>query len=83
MNSWPTYFPCLHPGNQGMLLPMNNLPSQLLRPHFRLVGASRLFQIIVNIKSPEFEIEGREWRLCVLDIFYSYFQSIWSDPKVP
>ncbi|KIJ69367.1 hypothetical protein HYDPIDRAFT_36436 [Hydnomerulius pinastri MD-312] len=47
----------------------------------RLTGVTRLFRIIMDVTSPAFQVEGRPWRSCVLDIFYFCFQSIWMDEK--
>ncbi|KAI6166988.1 hypothetical protein EDD17DRAFT_1752337 [Pisolithus thermaeus] len=47
----------------------------------RLVGASRLFRIIMDVKSPAFQVEDCPWKICVLDIFYFFFQLIWLDEK--
>ncbi|KAI6099878.1 hypothetical protein EDD16DRAFT_1889071 [Pisolithus croceorrhizus] len=46
-----------------------------------LVGASRLFRIIMDVKSPAFQVEDCPWKICVLDIFYFFFQLIWLDEK--
>ncbi|KAI6036559.1 hypothetical protein BKA83DRAFT_85522 [Pisolithus microcarpus] len=47
----------------------------------RLVGASRLFRIIMDVKSPAFQVNDCPWKICVLDIFYFFFQLIWLDKK--
>ncbi|KAI6022693.1 hypothetical protein EDC04DRAFT_3067434 [Pisolithus marmoratus] len=47
----------------------------------RLVGASRLFRIIMDVKNPAFQVKDRPWKICVLDIFYFFFQLTWSDTK--
>ncbi|KAI6109011.1 hypothetical protein EV401DRAFT_1870641 [Pisolithus croceorrhizus] len=47
----------------------------------RLVGASRLFRIIMDVKSPAFQVKDCPWKICVLDIFYFFFQLIWLDKK--
>ncbi|KAG1715706.1 hypothetical protein ID866_1469 [Astraeus odoratus] len=47
----------------------------------RLCGACRLFRVIMDVKSPAFRIEDRQWRLSVLDVFYFFFQLMWLDPK--
>ncbi|KAI6005919.1 hypothetical protein EDD15DRAFT_2384583 [Pisolithus albus] len=47
----------------------------------RLVGASRLFRIIMDVKNPAFQVKDCPWKICVLDIFYFFFQLIWLDKK--
>ncbi|KAF8212196.1 hypothetical protein K438DRAFT_1230880 [Mycena galopus ATCC 62051] len=39
----------------------------------RLLAVIRLFRIILDITSPAFNIEGRQWRSSIIEIFYRYF----------
>ncbi|KAF9246494.1 hypothetical protein BU15DRAFT_40292 [Melanogaster broomeanus] len=72
------------------VLPFRDLLTQIFRlstnwesrfVHFIALFLTRLFRIIMDVTSPAFQIEGRQWRPCVLDIFYYCFQSIWLDEK--
>ncbi|KAF9227889.1 hypothetical protein BS17DRAFT_410421 [Gyrodon lividus] len=67
------------------VLPFRDLLTHAFRPstnwESRLAGVVRLFRVIMDATSPAFQIEGRQWRSCVLDIFYCCFQSIWTDEK--
>ncbi|KAH8106968.1 hypothetical protein BXZ70DRAFT_1003857 [Cristinia sonorae] len=47
----------------------------------RLQTAHRLFQIITDITSPAFNIEDRQWRSSVVDIFYYFFSRLWLDER--
>jgi len=38
--------------------------------------------MITDISSPAFDVEGRQWRPSVIDIFYWFFSSLWNDPNV-
>ncbi|KAF8844936.1 hypothetical protein BDN67DRAFT_942465 [Paxillus ammoniavirescens] len=67
------------------VLPFRDLLARIFHPltkwESRLAGVARLFPIITDVTSPAFQIEGRQWRSCVLDIFYHCFESIWMDEK--
>ncbi|KAF9005681.1 hypothetical protein BDQ17DRAFT_364186 [Cyathus striatus] len=45
----------------------------------RLIAVTRLFRIILDVNSPLFDVEGRQWRSNVVDIFYFFFSAIWDD----
>ncbi|KAH7926319.1 hypothetical protein BV22DRAFT_1063234 [Leucogyrophana mollusca] len=47
----------------------------------RLAGLTRLFRIVLDVTSPSFHVEGRQWKSSVLDIFYRCFESMWLDEK--
>lgn len=45
----------------------------------RLLAVTRLFRIILDIISPNFTVEDRQWRSCVNDIFFYFFTAKWAD----
>ncbi|KAJ6596919.1 hypothetical protein DFH09DRAFT_972654 [Mycena vulgaris] len=47
----------------------------------RLLGVIRLFRIILDVTSPAFNIEGRQWRSSIIEVFYRYFFALWADEK--
>ncbi|KAJ7109404.1 hypothetical protein C8R44DRAFT_286771 [Mycena epipterygia] len=47
----------------------------------RLLAVSRLFRIILDVTSPAFGIEGRQWRSSIVEVFYRYFFALWADEK--
>ncbi|SJL00441.1 uncharacterized protein ARMOST_03754 [Armillaria ostoyae] len=47
----------------------------------RLEGIARLFRIILDSPSPDFQVEGRQWKSSVGDVFYYFFASLWADKK--
>ncbi|KAF9075268.1 hypothetical protein BDP27DRAFT_1315801 [Rhodocollybia butyracea] len=47
----------------------------------RLAAIVRLFRIILDVTSPAFTVEGRQWRSSITEVFYYYFNSLWTDPK--
>ncbi|KAJ7774577.1 hypothetical protein DFH07DRAFT_865871 [Mycena maculata] len=47
----------------------------------RLLAVSRLFRIILDVTSPAFDIEGRQWRSSIVEVFYRYFFALWADEK--
>ncbi|KAE9396073.1 hypothetical protein BT96DRAFT_997116 [Gymnopus androsaceus JB14] len=47
----------------------------------RLRAIVRLFRIILDVSSPAFTVEGRQWRSSITDVFYYYFSSLWADEK--
>lgn len=48
----------------------------------RLLGVNRLFRMISDVTSPAFNVEGRQWRSSVIEIFYHYFTALWADATV-
>ena len=48
----------------------------------RLSSVNRLFRMISDVTSPAFNVEGRQWRSSVIEIFYYYFTALWADPMV-
>lgn len=50
--------------------------------YFRLSSVNRLFRMISDVTSPAFNVEGRQWRSSVIEIFYYYFTALWADPIV-
>ena len=38
--------------------------------------------MISDVTSPAFNVEGRQWRSSVIEIFYHYFAALWADPTV-
>lgn len=48
----------------------------------RLVAVTGLFRIILDTTSPDFNVEGRQWRSSIVDVFYYYFGSLWTDDRV-
>ncbi|KAF7304918.1 hypothetical protein MKEN_01206100 [Mycena kentingensis (nom. inval.)] len=47
----------------------------------RLLAVSRLFRIILDVTSPAFNVEGRQWRSSIIDVFYRFFFALWTDEK--
>jgi hypothetical protein len=47
-----------------------------------LLAVNRLFRIILDVTSPNFNAEGRQWRPSIIDVFYHYFSAIWADGRV-
>ncbi|KAF7338262.1 hypothetical protein MVEN_02051500 [Mycena venus] len=47
----------------------------------RLLAVIRLFRIILDVTSPAFSIEGRQWRSSIIEVFYRYFFALWADEK--
>ena len=48
----------------------------------RFDGTLRLFRMILDVNHPAFQIEDRQWRPSVIEIFIHYFACIWKDPTV-
>ena len=48
----------------------------------RFDGTLRLFRMILDVNHPAFQIEDRQWRPSVIEIFNHYFSCIWKDPTV-
>lgn len=38
--------------------------------------------MILDVTSPFFQVEDRQWRSCVIEVFYRYFGALWMDEKV-
>ncbi|CCM02372.1 uncharacterized protein FIBRA_04467 [Fibroporia radiculosa] len=47
----------------------------------RLQAALRLFRIILDVTSPAFNVEGRQWKTSVIQIFDRFFSGIWMDER--
>ncbi|KAF7294902.1 hypothetical protein MIND_01028100 [Mycena indigotica] len=47
----------------------------------RLLGVSRLFRIVLDVTSPAFYVEGRQWRSSIIEVFYRFFFALWTDEK--
>ncbi|KAF4603665.1 hypothetical protein EYR38_004080 [Pleurotus pulmonarius] len=47
----------------------------------RLDTISRIFLIILETLSASFNVEGRQWRTSVANVFRKFFSAIWSDEK--
>ncbi|KAF4615386.1 hypothetical protein D9613_003079 [Agrocybe pediades] len=47
----------------------------------RLSAINKLFRMITDVSSPAFDVEGRQWRSSVIDIFFWFFSALWSDPS--
>uniref|UniRef100_A0A8H8CNC3 Phorbol-ester/DAG-type domain-containing protein n=1 Tax=Psilocybe cubensis TaxID=181762 RepID=A0A8H8CNC3_PSICU len=47
----------------------------------RLSGVNRLFRMISDVTSPAFNVDGRQWRSSVIEIFYAFFTALWADPN--
>lgn len=68
-------------GRYGTLFQLcRRLGSDLL--DCRLQAMSRLFRVILEVTSPAFNVENRQWRSSVIDVFYIYFTSLWADERV-
>jgi hypothetical protein len=46
------------------------------------LAVTRLFRIVLDVTSPFFHVEGRQWRSSVIEVFYRYFGAIWMDERV-
>ncbi|KAG5220464.1 Protein kinase delta type [Salix suchowensis] len=46
-----------------------------------LDSVSRIFRIILETLSASFNVEGRQWRTSVANVFRKFFSAIWSDEK--
>ncbi|KAI0703614.1 hypothetical protein BC835DRAFT_1483812 [Cytidiella melzeri] len=47
----------------------------------RLQNALRLFRMILDIISPDFNVEDHQWRASVIEIFHYFFSLIWKDER--
>lgn len=48
----------------------------------RLESILRLFRITLDVTSPSFAVEDRQWGPSVADVFYHFFSVMWTDDKV-
>ena len=48
----------------------------------RFQAVMRLFRIILDVNSPSFGVEGRQWKTSVTDIFKHFFGALWMDDRV-
>jgi len=49
--------------------------------HYRLQAISRLFQIVLDINHPDFAIQDRQWRPCVVFLLRYFFTPLWNDSR--
>ncbi|KAJ3845083.1 hypothetical protein F5878DRAFT_655339 [Lentinula raphanica] len=65
--------------------PIHGLLEEWFRPDgdwkARLSALVRLFRIIMDVTSPAFNVEGRQWRSSITEVFYHYFSTLWIDEK--
>lgn len=54
----------------------------LPNPLRRLQTVSRLFRMILDVTSPAFVVEDRQWQPNVIDIFFYFFSALWTDDRV-
>lgn len=47
----------------------------------RLQAIVRLSRIVMDVISPSFEVEDRQWRPAIIDIFEHFFARMWADPQ--
>ncbi|PPQ66076.1 hypothetical protein CVT26_010818 [Gymnopilus dilepis] len=45
----------------------------------RLSSVNRLFRMVADVTNPAFNVEGRQWRSSVSEIFYAFFSALWAD----
>lgn len=55
---------------------------KLKSTHPRLQTVLRLFRMILDITSPDFTVEDRQWKPSVIDIFFYFFSALWADDRV-
>lgn len=48
----------------------------------RLSSVNRLFRMVADVTNPAFNVEGRQWRSSVSEIFYAFFSALWADDSV-
>ncbi|KAK7019346.1 hypothetical protein R3P38DRAFT_2978554 [Favolaschia claudopus] len=65
--------------------PLQELLHEWLIPsnswELRLLAVIRLFRIVLDATNPAFNIEDRQWRSSIIEIFYRYFSALWVDDK--
>jgi hypothetical protein len=49
-------------------------------PSLRTV--TRLFRVVLDVTSPDFNVEGRRWRPSIIDVFFYFFSALWADEQV-
>ncbi|KXN89237.1 Protein kinase C delta type [Leucoagaricus sp. SymC.cos] len=47
----------------------------------RASSATRLFRILQDVCSPNFNIDGRQWKSSIVRLFQTFFSLLWSDQK--
>ncbi|KAG1772712.1 hypothetical protein EDD22DRAFT_947279 [Suillus occidentalis] len=47
----------------------------------RLLALDRLFRMVLDITSPDFEVKDRPWKHSIIDLFYHAFEPLWIDEK--
>ncbi|KAF9815310.1 hypothetical protein IEO21_04673 [Rhodonia placenta] len=47
----------------------------------RLQAALRLFSIVLDVTSPVFHVEGRQWKTSIVAIFDRFFSCLWMDER--
>ncbi|KAF5358295.1 hypothetical protein D9756_001552 [Leucocoprinus leucothites] len=47
----------------------------------RVRSATRLFRVVQDVCNPGFDIDGRQWKSSIVEVFQSFFSLLWSDPK--
>ncbi|TFK54850.1 hypothetical protein OE88DRAFT_1674178 [Heliocybe sulcata] len=47
----------------------------------RFQAVTCLFRMIMDVTSPIFNVEGRQFKSSFIDVFYYYFRSMWADEK--
>ncbi|KAI1795782.1 hypothetical protein LXA43DRAFT_1163651 [Ganoderma leucocontextum] len=47
----------------------------------RLQAVVRLFRVVEDVTSPAFEVEDRQWRSSVIDVFRYFFAALWEDDR--
>ncbi|TFK29961.1 hypothetical protein FA15DRAFT_684259 [Coprinopsis marcescibilis] len=47
----------------------------------RLKAVNRLARIVTDVTSPAFNVDGRQWRSTVAELFTSFFSLLWKDPE--
>ena len=62
--------------------PYSYVHSECPQLQCRFLAVTKLFRIILDVTSPFFRVEDRQWRSCVIDIFYRYFSALWEDDRV-
>ncbi|GAW10310.1 hypothetical protein LENED_012563 [Lentinula edodes] len=65
--------------------PLQELLEEWFRPNedwkLRLSALVKLFRIILDVTSPAFTVEGRQWRSTITEVFYYFFSTLWADEK--
>jgi hypothetical protein len=69
-------------GSNGLFSSVLTAYSLFLLPVNSLLAVTRLFRIILDVTSPDFHVEGRQWRSSIIDVFYHFFRAMWADERV-